>query len=196
MAVPSSGIHAAFTADGYDGPVGSRRAIDELLYLVDEAFQGVGIEESDESQALLPNLRSVPADAWQVVPDGLARSIEAIAIHVGSCKVMYDDYAFGPGTLAWGTPDVEPWPEGTAEAADVLPWLQRAHRLLAGHVAALTDDSELDAARPTNWGERRPTRWIVAAMITHDAYHAGEINHLRSLQGTDDRWRFQQQGFG
>jgi hypothetical protein len=33
-------------------------------------------------------------------------------------------------------------------------------------------------------------------MITHDAYHAGEINHLRSLLGGDDRWRFQQLGFG
>jgi hypothetical protein len=33
-------------------------------------------------------------------------------------------------------------------------------------------------------------------MITHDAYHAGEINHLRSLMGPDDRWRFQQLGFG
>jgi len=48
----------------------------------------------------------------------------------------------------------------------------------------------------TNWGELRPTRWIIAAMITHDAYHSGEINHLRSLLGPDDRWHFQQLGFG
>jgi hypothetical protein len=33
-------------------------------------------------------------------------------------------------------------------------------------------------------------------MITHDAYHAGEINHLSSQLGTDDRWRHLQQGFG
>ena len=78
----------------------------------------------------------------------------------------------------------------------VLPWLETAHQALAGHVAALPDDAELDAPRLTNWGERRPTRWIVAAMITHDAYHAGEINHLRSLMGPDDRWRFEQLGFG
>ncbi len=26
-------------------------------------------------------------------------------------------------------------------------------------------------------------------MITHEAYHAGEINHLRSMLGADDRWR-------
>jgi hypothetical protein len=33
-------------------------------------------------------------------------------------------------------------------------------------------------------------------MITHDSYHAGEINHIRSLLDGDDRWRFQQLGFG
>ncbi len=33
-------------------------------------------------------------------------------------------------------------------------------------------------------------------MITHDAYHAGEINHLRSQLGGDDRWRYVQLGFG
>jgi hypothetical protein len=33
-------------------------------------------------------------------------------------------------------------------------------------------------------------------MVTHDAYHAGEVNHLRSMLGSDDRWRYVQQGFG
>lgn len=183
-------------APQYDSGVGSRTGIEALLYLMDEAFRGAGIEESDESQALIPNLRSVPDDVWHVIPEGLARSIEAIAIHVGACKIMYDDYAFGPGTLQFGTPAVEPWREGEAEMKDVFPWLEAAHQGLADHVAALADDGELDAPRLTNWGERRPTRWIVAAMITHDAYHAGEINHLRSLMGDDDRWRFQQLGFG
>jgi uncharacterized damage-inducible protein DinB len=176
--------------------MGSRHGIETLLYLMDEAFRDLGIEESNESQALLPNLRSVPEDAWHAVPDGLARSIEAIAIHVGACKIMYDDYAFGPGRLMFGTPEVEPWRDGESTLSDVVPWLEQAHRRLVGHVAALADDAELDARRLTNWSEHRPTRWIVAAMITHDAYHAGEINHLRSLLGPDDRWRFQQLGLG
>jgi uncharacterized damage-inducible protein DinB len=176
--------------------VTSRAGIDSLVYLLDEAFRGVGIEESNESQALLPNLRSVPDDAWHTIPAGLSRSIESIAVHVGACKVMYDDYAFGGGTLQFATREVEPWRTGEAEMADVLPWLEAMHERFVGHVAALGDDDELDAPRLTNWGERRPTRWIVAAMITHDAYHAGEINHLRSLLGPDDRWRFQQLGYG
>ena len=94
-----------------------RAGIETMLYLLDEAFRGAGIEASNESQALMPNLRSVPDVAWHAMP--------------------------------------------------------RA-----------------------NGGEDRETRWLIAAMISHDAYHAGEINHLRSLLGDDDRWRFQQLGFG
>jgi hypothetical protein len=176
--------------------MGDRSAIEALGYLLDEAFRGAGIEESNESQALLPNLATVSAAAWRALPPGAARSIESIALHVGACKVMYDDYAFGPGTLRFGTPEVEPWSEGSAPQAGVVAWLGSAHARLTGHVAGLASDAELDVLRPTNWGERRPTRWIVAAMVTHDAYHAGEINHLRSMLGGDDRWRFIQMGSG
>lgn len=176
--------------------MGDRGGIEALLDLMDEAFRGHGIEASDESQALLPNLATVPAAAWIALPSGAARSIASIAIHVGACKVMYDDYAFGPGTLRFGTREVEPFAEDAVEPDAVLGWLEVAHRRLVDHVAGLTDDTELDQPRLTNWGEMRPTRWIVGSMITHDAYHAGEINHLRSLLGTDDRWRFQQMGFG
>ena len=173
-----------------------RGGIETMLGLLDEAFRGAGIEESNESQALVANLATVPDAAWRALPPGAARSIESIAMHVGSCKIMYDDYAFGAGSLEWGTPDVEPWPEGNAPRDDVVAWIERAHEGFVAHVAGLADDSELDRPRQTNWGEPRPTRWIVAAMITLDAYHAGEINHLRSLPGDDDRWRYIQQGFG
>ncbi len=77
-----------------------------------------------------------------------------------------------------------------------MSWIESAHDRLVAHVAGLADDAEIDRPRPTNWGELRPTRWIIAAMITHDAYHAGEINHLQSILGSDDRWRYIQLGFG
>jgi uncharacterized damage-inducible protein DinB len=173
-----------------------RGGIEALLDLFEEAFRGRGIEASDESQAFLTNLASVPDDAWRALPAGASRSIESIALHVGSCKVMYDDYAFRSGTLEWGTPAVEPWSEGAAPRDEVVRWLIEAHQRLVAHVTALDDDDELDRPRPTNWGELRPTRWIIAAMVTHDAYHAGEINHLRSMLGSDDRWRYVQEGFG
>jgi uncharacterized damage-inducible protein DinB len=174
----------------------TRTGIEALVYLMDEAFRGPGIEDSNESQALLPNLATVPAEAWRALPPGGARSIEAITLHVGACKVMYDDYAFGPGTLDWDRPEVQPWPEGEAPMAETIRWLERDHERLVDHVAALADDAELDRPRRANWGEDRPTKWLIAAMITHDAYHAGEINHLRSILGPDDRWRHVQLGFG
>jgi uncharacterized damage-inducible protein DinB len=173
-----------------------RGGIDALLDLLEEAFRGAGTGASNESQALIPNLATVPDDAWRALPGGAARSVESIALHVGACKVMYDDYAFGSASLLFATPEVEPFTEGTAERDAVVAWLDSAHRQLVAHVAGLADDAELDRPRLTNWGELRPTRWIVAAMITHDAYHAGEINHLRSLLGPDDRWRHVQRGYG
>jgi len=174
----------------------ARASIETLLFLLDEAFRGLGLEQTNESQALLPNLRAVPDDAWHRLPEGASRSIESIALHVGSTKLVYGNHAFDDASLRFGEPAVEPWRPGEAEMADVLPWLEQVHRTFVEQVSALADDEELDVARRANWGELRPTRWLIATIITHDAYHAGEINHLRSLMGDDDRWRFQQLGFG
>ncbi len=171
-----------------------RSGIETLLGIMDEAFRGGG--EQSESQALLANLAGVTDDEWRALPPGAARSIESMAVHVGACKVMYADYAFGSGTLRFGTPEVEPWGDGRAPRDAVIAWLIEVHERLVAHVAALDDDEELDRPRATNWGEQRPTRWILAVMVTHDAYHAGEINHLRSTLGADDRWRHVQLGFG
>ena len=166
-----------------------RSGIETMLGLLDEAFRGPGIEATDESQALLPNIAAVPDDAWQALSAGSARTIASIVIHVGACKIMYDDYAFGGGSLRFATPAVEPWNEDDAPRREVMTWLEAAHDRLVADVVSLADDDELDLPRPTNWGDPRPTRWIIASMITHDAYHAGEINHLRSSLGGDDRWR-------
>jgi uncharacterized damage-inducible protein DinB len=173
-----------------------RGGIDAYLHLLDEAFRGRGIEASDESQALLPNLATVPDDAFLALPGGAVRSIASIGLHVGACKIMYTDYAFGSASLRFATPEVEPWPEDAISHAELVPWLETCQAGLVDAVAALRDDEELDRLRMTNWGEERPTRWIIASMITHDAYHAGEINHVRSLLDGDDRWRYVQLGFG
>ena len=171
-------------------PVGT--PVDAYRFLLDEAFEGRGLEESNESQALLTNLATVTGAEWRALPSGATRTIESMVLHVAACKIMYADYAFGPGTLTFGTAEVEgPWEPGQAPMAEALDWLREAHRSFVGHVEALTDD-DLDRDRLTNWGEMRPTRWILAAMIGHDFYHAGEINHLRSLLGSDDRWRWEQ----
>ncbi|MGH2445600.1 MAG: DinB family protein [Candidatus Limnocylindria bacterium] len=166
--------------------------VDASLFLLEEAFEGRGIEEADESQALMTNLATVSEAEWRTLPSGASRTIESMVLHVAGCKIMYADYAFGAGTKQWGTPEVEGlWQTGAAPMAEAIAWLREAHRSFRGHDEGLTDD-DLEQPRMTNGGELRPTRWIVAAIIGHDFYHAGEINHLRSMLGTDDRWRWQQ----
>jgi uncharacterized damage-inducible protein DinB len=170
----------------------TEQTVDAFLYLLDEAFEGRGLEESNESQALLTNLATVTEAEWQATVPGATRTIESMVRHVAACKIMYADYAFEAGTKGWGTAEVEgPWDTGTAPMSDAIEWLREAHRSFRQHVEGLTD-ADLDQPRMTNWGEMRPTRWILAAIIGHDFYHGGEINHLRSLLGTDDRWRWQQ----
>jgi uncharacterized damage-inducible protein DinB len=167
-------------------------AVELLAYLMDDAFDGRGIEQSNESQSLMTNLATVTADQWRARPEGVRRTAEIIAVHVGACKVMYVDHAFGAGTLTWESPEVAPWPVGEAPMAEVVAWLRETHAALMGHVRSLTDE-ELLRRRRANWGEQRETRWLLSALLQHDVYHAGEINHLRSVLDGDDRWRWQQQ---
>lgn len=134
-----------------------RSGIETMLALMDEAFRGVGIEASNESQALLPNLATVADSQWRALPPGAAPSIESIAVHGGACKVMYDDYAFGPGTKRFGTTRVEPWQEGAGPRREVVAWLEDAHERLVANAAALASDEELDRPRRANWaGRGRP----------------------------------------
>ncbi len=164
--------------------------VDLLRYLMDDAFEGKGLEESNESQALMTNLATVSESMWRARPQGSDRTIEAIALHVGACKVMYADHAFGSGSLTWESPEVAPWPEGEAPMAAVLEWLRKTHARLMAHVATLSDE-ELLRPRKANWGAQEETRWLLSMLLTHDAYHAGEINHMRALLAGEDRWRWQ-----
>jgi hypothetical protein len=164
-------------------------AVDELVYLLDEAFQGKGIEETNESQSLLANLTTVDETAWRAAPPTGKRTIESVVLHVGSCKVMYDEYAFGAAALEWDDPKVLPWREGEAPLHEALSWLTDAHAQLLGHVRAL-DDDDLPRLRLANWGEQRETRWLISTLLQHDTYHAGEINHIRALLLSDDAWRW------
>jgi hypothetical protein len=164
-------------------------AIDELVYVLHEAFSGTGIEGSNEGQSLMQNLLSVEGSMWRTVPDHGVRTIESIALHVGSCKVMYDEYAFGPGHLSWGDAEVQPWPPGEASFDETIGWLEDVHGRFVEHVRALRDE-DLATLRPTNWGELRETRWLISTIAQHDVYHSGEVNHLRSILASNDAWRW------
>ena len=68
-------------------------AVGQLLYLLDEAFAG------EDWHSLLGNLRAVAPEEWRWVPPGGDRSIRDIVQHVGGCKFMYEDHAFGRAAL-------------------------------------------------------------------------------------------------
>jgi uncharacterized damage-inducible protein DinB len=163
-------------------------AIDEVVYLLEEAFRGTGIEETNEAQSLLANLATVADAEWRRTPTGGTRTIESIVVHVGECKIMYDEYAFGAARLTWEEP-LAPWRDGEAPREDAIAWLTDAHERLMDHVRAL-DDAELSVPRLANWGELRETRWLLSTLLQHDTYHAGEINHVRALLVADDAWKW------
>jgi uncharacterized damage-inducible protein DinB len=163
-----------------------RAALDEYLYLMDEAFGG------DDWHSLMTNVKPVGSDEWRWVAPGGVRPIGEMVSHVAGCKNMYQDHAFGPGTLTWTDPRAaQNLPDSTPAGIEALRGrLLDAQRRLRASVDALGDDAELFRPRRTNWGELKETRWIIKALIEHDLYHAGEINHLRSLRRADDRWAF------
>lgn len=159
-------------------------AISQLLSLLDDAFEG------SAWHSLVGNLRSLTPEDWLWVPPGGQRSIHDIVRHVGGSKFMYHDYAFGSATLTWNDPLVD----GTDELASgttALEWLRAGQERLRTCIAALDNDTELRRLRQTNWGERKETGWLIAVLIEHDLYHAGEINHLRSLRQGTDRWAYE-----
>jgi hypothetical protein len=163
-----------------------RTAVDILAWLIHDAFEG------DPSHSLLANLRDLRPEDWTAVPPGASRSIAEIVEHVGWCKWMYEDYAFGPGTLHGDREPMIPPDGARSRPPDTLQaWLIGGHKRWLASVRALSDDAELEIDRLTNWGEWLPTRTIIRIMIAHDFYHAGEINRQRSiLQGTD-RWAYE-----
>ncbi|MCC7363234.1 MAG: DinB family protein [Dehalococcoidia bacterium] len=165
----------------------ARDAVLEVLYYVDEAFDSLGHLATGANHSLLGNVRSVPDDAWAAVPPGGERSICDIVLHVGGAKLMYDDHAFGAGELTWDSGLVNPWAGGGARREHVLEWLTAAHQRLRGHIAALTD-MQLAERRKAHWGESLPARWLISAVIQHDLYHAGEINHIRGVLTGSDGW--------
>jgi hypothetical protein len=162
-------------------------AVDELVFVLEEAFAAKGIEETGESQSMLGNLATVPVELWNVVPPGGERSIASVVLHVGACVVMYDEYAFGPREKRWDDDDLVPWVADDAPMAAAIDWMAAAHEAFVDHVRAL-GDADLSVSRLANWGEIVPTRWLISTIATHSSYHAGEINHIRSLLQHDDRW--------
>ena len=164
----------------------SRTSLDTLTWLIEEAFEG------DPDHSLLANIRDLHEQGWTALPAGANRSIADVLEHVGWSKWMYEDYAFGSGTLRGDQPPLIPGGDTRSRPrAELLKWLTEGHQRWLASVRALADDSELDHQRLTNWGDLLPTRSILRIMIAHDFYHAGEINNIRALLQGTDRWPYE-----
>jgi len=66
--------------------------------MMDEAFEKHG------EHSLLRNLGSLGQDDWLSMPPGGRRFACQIIGHVGACKDVYDNQAFGDGIMTWVDP--------------------------------------------------------------------------------------------
>ena len=164
----------------------SRAIIEQLLYIMDEAFEG-----AEQEHSLLGNLRPLREDDWDWLPSGGARSIFEIVRHVGECKYVYVNHAFGDASMRWDRPGTVPTVESETGRPAVIEWLREGQRRWRGKIADLNDDDQLLRPRRANWGREYETRWLVNVLIQHDLYHAGEINHIRALRHGNDRWAWE-----
>lgn len=171
----------------------NNKQVQLLLYLLDEAFGSWSSNQNREKQSFLSNLRTVKRRDWLWVPKGGNRSICDITLHVGSCKYMYDNYAFGDQKLKWDDSLVSPWQATKPTIKETVKWLENGQKILKDHVSKLSDN-DLPKPRKANWGEMKETRWLIKVLIEHDLYHAGEINHVRSINQKDDIWAYEKRG--
>jgi len=169
----------------------TRRAVALLITEMDEAWQTLrrrldGLTDREFFWEPAPDCWTVHLDEsgrWIVdyadpAPDPPPfTTIAWRLIHVAACKIMYHEYAFGPGRLTWDELDIP------HTAAGAIAWLEEGHARLRIALDDL-DDADLEEMRLTNWGEPWPTWRIFWTMISHDLHHGAEIGCLRDLYRT------------
>jgi hypothetical protein len=148
--------------------------LDQLLYMMDEAFDAEGHEHS-----FLANVRSLKDDDWEWVPPGGARPIFEIVYHVGICKYVYDNHAFGDGSMRWNRPRSLPYVRRDASKEEVIAWVREGQRILRSSIDALESDEELLRLRRSNW-EGAPTQ--CSSHGQRPSIIRDEINHVAPQQ--------------
>ncbi|HKW69321.1 MAG TPA: DinB family protein [Candidatus Dormibacteraeota bacterium] len=111
----------------------------------------------------IPDPHPAPATTigWQVV-------------HLGTTRLMYHEWAYGPAKLTFPAIEVPHDVEGA------MKLLSSGFELLREDLRHETEDG-LDQPRKTNWGDLWPAWRIFTAMTDHDALHGGAIGALRDL---------------
>ena len=108
--------------------------------------------------------------------------ILSAVIHVAGCKVMYGSAAFRDLELRWRDVKarIDPfWPSLDGAKA----YLQESQEYW---LSTWADETDFERTVKTNWNADWPA-WKVIWMVTHhDAYHAGQIQMLRSTLKPSD----------
>jgi len=123
----------------------SRIAIDTLVWLIEDAFEG------DPAHSLIAHLHDLHDEDWSALPPGSGRSIADIVEHVAWSKWMYEDYAFGSATMRGDQPPLIPAHGARSRPHDeLLKWLIEGHQHWIASVRGPGDDTELDRDRLAN----------------------------------------------
>ena len=153
----------------------SHAVLDYLVWQMAQCFQ------DKPEHSLMANLSSVIEDDLDRLPPGGGRTMRDLIVHCASVTRMHTNHAFGDRSMTWWTT----WDgEGALPDANLeglVDWLRRANAEAIAAVQQLPDDAALLDLRYTHWGEEREARLIIDAVLIHDVFHAGEINHLRGL---------------
>lgn len=113
--------------------------------------------------------RDLTEAAAKTQPEGWHQPIYGILKHVGECKAMYLDQAFGP--------PAEPYPVLGESLEELLAYLEAVQRRCIACIEQL-DDAALGEPVPTDWhGETAANLFWVLAQ--HDVAHGAQIGVLR-----------------
>jgi len=153
----------------------TRAVVAQLEALLRRSFDGAN------TQSLMQNISDVRPEDWDWVPPDGRRSIRAIFDHVSIAKHIYTEFLFSEARPSWDDVaarcprDIEP----------LLAWAREGHAAFMRGMATLQDGDLVEMT--TKWHGARDTKAeVIAVMIQHDCYHAGEINHIRAVRQKHD----------
>lgn len=161
--------------------------VEAYKVLTEHAYSG------DANHSVLGNLANVTDDDWLWAPSPEGRTIADIVEHIGSGKYGYHSAMFGDGSYVAGGADQKFAAHPGRERGEMMTWLQRAHEMLLEGIAGLSD---ADLERPPRGDKFQgmQLQHLIYIGVVHDLYHAGELNHLRSIAQGNDRWGYFPEG--
>jgi len=119
---------------------------------------------------------------WKHHPDtdhDEAYSIASYCEHVACCDVMYTDMAFGEGRNDWRWMGETVWPGDDVAPGDrCLGMSRKSYEFLVERIGAAADE-QLDAVYPMHHGQPLYGWQVVATMIQHRLWHAGQVSLIR-----------------